>query len=85
MSYILESEWLSVSNLTANRTHVEEDWVCYFYIKQAIETDVKQLLVTFAEVFDRILCAELIACNRLHADKDNFLLGDDLSTKRNGF
>ncbi|KXT96294.1 hypothetical protein SORDD27_00183 [Streptococcus oralis] len=28
------------------------------------------------------MCAELITCNRLHADKDNFLLGDDLSTKR---
>ncbi|KXT91225.1 hypothetical protein SORDD20_01127 [Streptococcus oralis] len=82
LSYILKSIWLAICNLLTNRAHIEENWIRDFYIKQAIETDVEQLLVTFTEIFDRILCAELIARDGLHADKDDFLLGDDLSTER---
>ena len=51
------------------------------YITQGAQ-DATRVARERAGEFDRIVCAELVARDGLHADKDNFRLGDDLSTER---
>ena len=71
-----------IFNLLTDGADIKKTGSATLISKQAVETNIEQLLIAFTEILHGVLSTKFITRDGLDTDKDDFLLGNDLTTKR---